>query len=245
MKKLPLLFSTFALASALFAETPKSTGWDTKLTTGLSLKSGNTESESYQAKLDLGKSINQTIFAFNFEGFYAQNETTDDDGYAYDEQTEGKVKANANVKQTWDAFYVYFDNAILHDDIADIQLRNIASVGIGSFLINQNEMKLFVDVGVSCVTERSDEDDTYPAFRFGQRFDYPLNESVKVWEKSEITAEMNSFDNTLISFEAGLESAITKTLAFGVTYQIDYDTEPNEGVEKFDSVLGMHLALSL
>ena len=102
-----------------------------------------------------------------------------------------------------------------------------------------------MDAGVAYVTERALEDDDYFALRFGERIDYKVNEIVSVWEKMEVTPEASDFGNALVAFEAGIESALTKTIAFGVTLKVDHDSEPNEGVERTDTVLGAHVALSL
>lgn len=220
-------------------------GWATKLTAGFSTKSGNTESDSYSGRVESGTTIGKTILAMLLEGNYAENETTDAEGVTKDEQTEGSAKFNANVKQRFDGFYLYADELATHDSIADIKLRNVASTGVGTFLADSDAFKFSVDAGVAYVTERALEDDDYFALRFGERIDYKVNEIVSVWEKMEVTPEASDFGNALVAFEAGIESALTKTIAFGVTLKVDHDSEPNEGVERTDTVLGAHVALSL
>ncbi|MDD4061328.1 MAG: DUF481 domain-containing protein [Kiritimatiellae bacterium] len=226
------------------AEAP-APGWATKVTAGFSTKSGNTESDSYSGRIETGKTIDNTILAMLLEGNYAENETTDAEGVTKDEQTEGSAKFNANVKQRFDGFYLYADELATHDSIADIKLRNVASTGVGTFLADSDAFKFSVDAGIAYVTERALEDDDYFALRFGERIDYKVNETVSVWEKLEVTPEASDFGNTLVAFEAGIESALTKTMAFGVTLKVDHDSEPNEGVERTDTVLGAHVALSL
>ena len=221
-------------------------GWATKLTAGFSTKSGNTESDSYSGRVESGTTIGKTILAMLLEGNYAENETTDAEGVTKDEQTEGSAKFNANVKQRFDGFYLYADELATHDSIADIKLRNVASTGAGTFLADTDAFKFSVDAGVAHVYEDvRDADDEYFALRFGERIDYKVNDAVGVWEKLEVTPEAADFGNTLVAFEAGIESALTKTLAFGVTLKVDHDSEPAEGVERTDTVLGAHVALSL
>lgn len=253
-----LVVSTMTVAIPLFAQVAAppadpapeanaaSKDWSTKLTAGFSTKSGNTESDSYTGRIEAGKTIDRTIINAMLEGNYAEAETVGADGTAESQQTEGSAKANANVKQRFDGFYLYADELAAHDSIADIKLRNVASKGAGTFLADTDAFKFSVDAGVAHVYEDvRDADDEYFALRFGERIDYKVNDAVGVWEKLEVTPEAADFGNTLVAFEAGIESALTKTLAFGVTLKVDHDSEPAEGVERTDTVLGAHVALSL
>lgn len=252
-----LMAGAFTAATPLFAQVAAPSadpapaaeevarGWATKLTAGFSTKSGNTESDTYSGRIEMGNTIDNTILAMLLEGNYAENETTDAEGVTTDEQTEGSAKFNANVKQRFDGFYLFADELATHDSIAEIKLRNIASTGIGTFLADSDDFKFTVETGVAYVTERAIEDDDYFALRFAERIDCKLSETVSVWEKLEVTPEASDFGNTLVAFEAGIESALTKTMAFGVTLKIDHDSEPNEGVEETDTVLGAHIALNL
>lgn len=250
-----MIAGAFTAAAPLFAQVAapppdpapeaEAAGWKTKVTAGFSTKSGNTESDAYSGRIESGTTINRTILAMMLEGNYAESETTDQNGAKRDEQTEGSATFNANVKQRFDGFYLFVDELASHDAIADIKLRNVATLGFGTFLADSDAFKFSIDAGAAYVVERAIENDDYVAFRFGERIDWKVNENVSAWEKLEITPEAADFGNTLFAFEAGIESALTKTLAFGVTLKIDHDTEPNEGGEKTDRVLGAHISLSL
>ncbi|MGI5868094.1 MAG: DUF481 domain-containing protein [Kiritimatiellia bacterium] len=219
--------------------------WATKLSFGFSMKSGNTESDAYSGRIESGITAHETIFAMMLEGNYAQNTTTDSEGVESDEQTEGNAKFNANVKQRFDGFYIYADELAQHDAIAEIKLRNVASVGLGTFLADSDAFKFSVDAGVAHVSERALKDEDYFALRFGQRLDWKPTDTVTVWEKIEVTPEPADFDNTLVAFEVGIESALTDRMSLGVTLTVDHDSQPNEDVERTDTVLGAHVSLSI
>lgn len=217
-----------------------------KLSMGLSTKTGNTESDSYSGRLEAGNTYNKTLVSFLAEGGYAESESVDADGKSQSNQTEGTAKVNGNVKQRFDGFYLFADETLFHDSIADIKLRSITSSGVGTFLADTDDFKFTVEVGGAYVYEDvKDVEDDYFALRFAERMDYKVNETVGMWEKLEVIPEASDFGNLLLSFEAGIDSKVTKNASFGVIFKVEHDAEPAEGVEETDTTLIAQVSYSL
>lgn len=220
------------------------TEWASKISLGADMKSGNTESDAFSGRVETEKFFGRTLLMSYVEGAYEETETKDSEGVKTKNTTTGNVRANLNVKRRFDGLFVFGDVSLLHDDVADVKLRGIESVGVGTFLIDSATTRFFVEGGLAYVHERTSEDDEYFALRFAERFDWQFSDTVKLWELVEAIPEIKDFGNVLITAEAGLETKITERLALSVKYRLLYDAEPSGGAEHTDRVFSTQLSLT-
>lgn len=216
-----------------------------KATLGFSSKTGNTESDAYTGRIEAEDTIGKTILYGLGEGNYAESQTINDAGVSETSQTEANAKLNLDVKQRFNGFFVFGDTILFHDEPAGIDLRAITSTGIGTFLADTEKFKFSIETGLAYVIERTDANDDYLALRFAERIDYRISEAVSAWERAEMTPEAQDFSNYLLSYELGIDSAISKTISFGLMMKVDYDAQPVEGTKKTDTVIGATVSFSI
>lgn len=220
--------------------------WFVKVGAGVTMKSGNTESDSYNARLETEKIDGDTIIRLLADGNYAESKIKDDDGSTHTSRTDGNAKINLNIKERFPGYYLFVDGLAFHDGPADIRFRGVASTGIGTFLADSETFKFSIDAGIAYVEERTKiENDDYWAFRFGNRLDYTFTETINFWQTTEYIVETGSCSNYLISSEFGVASALTKLISLNIIFKVDYDSEPPQGTDKTDRMLGAQIALTL
>ncbi len=219
--------------------------WVVKASAGLSSKSGNTDSDSYQARLETEQTFSKTLIRFLAEGNYAEAEITTSDGVRETTQTAGSARINLNIKQRFSRFYAYLDGIAFHDTPADIRFRGIASTGLGTFLADTDTLKISVDGGLAHVAERTRaEHDDYLALRLANRIDYIPSKSVSLWQTAEYLPQAEDFSNHLITTEFGISSALTRSLSLNVILQIAYDSDPATETDSTDRTLTAQVAVS-
>ena len=216
-----------------------------KATLGFSSKSGNTESDAYTGRIEAEDSIGKTILYGLAEGNYAESQTVNDAGVTETSQTEANAKINADIKQRFNGFFIFGDAILFHDEPAGIDLRAITSSGVGTFLADSDKFKFSIETGLAYVIERTDANDDYVALRFAERIDYQLSDAVSAWERAEMTPEAQDFGNYLLSYELGIDSAISKTISFGLMMKVDYDSQPVDNTQKTDTVIGATVSFSI
>lgn len=209
--------------------------WETKVSAGMTSKSGNTESRSVSGGLETAKLVGDTLLRAYAGGEYETKQTVDEDGYVLSERTVGNSKAAINVKERFDTFFLFADVSVFHDDMAGVRYRAIESVGIGVFLIETDNIAFSVETGVAYIHERAPAWDDYLGQRFAERLDWKADNTFRLWETVEAIPEFADSENVLASLEVGAESAINAILSLAVKLKMEYDSDPSEGIERTDS----------
>lgn len=220
--------------------------WFIKISAGLTTKSGNTESDSYSARLESEKIHGDTIIRMLADGNYAESKVKTDEGKSESSPTDGNAKLNLNIKERFPGYYLFIDGVAFHDGPADIRFRGVASTGIGTFLADSKIFKFSIDCGIAYVEERTKiENDDYWALRLGNRLDYTFSDAVSFWQSTEYLLETGDCGNYLLSTEFGVSSTLTKLISLNIIYKVDYDSEPPQGTDKTDRMLGAQIAFTL
>ena len=217
--------------------------WESKISAGVTFKSGNADSENFAGGMETAKLLGRTLFSASAEGAYETTYTRDEDGARQSDQTAGSARVVANIKQRFEDFFLFADVSLYHDDLSDVRYRAIESGGIGTFLLESNTLKFSVETGFAYIHERAPEPDEYLGLRFAERLDWELNESFSLWEKVEMIPELVELKNMLLSSELGVESAINASLSLAVKLKIEYDSDPSEAVETTDSLFMTQLTI--
>lgn len=208
--------------------------WETKVSAGMTSKTGNTDNENLFGGIETAKLAGDTLLRAYVDGLYETTETVDEDGNRLSERTVGNAKAAANVKERFDSFFLFADASIFHDDMAGVRYRAIESVGIGVFLVETDDVKFSIESGLAYIHERAPEWDDYLGQRFAERLDWKVDDTFRLWETAEAIPEFADPENVLASLEVGVESAINNILSLAVKLKMEYDSDPSEGIERTD-----------
>lgn len=195
--------------------------WDSTVAAGLNVTSGNSETLAANAAVTAERVGDVHEIRLGIEGNTGEAEI---DGV--DETTTQNAKAQAAYKYKFNGSYLYSDNSIFHDDIADIEYRLIVGVGVGYRVVDTERAKLGLEIGVAYVEEELNggtKDDTI-AGRIAVRHDQTLSEQSKCWLSAEYLPSVDDTDDYLFNGEAGVEAALNSTLSLRVVVQDRYDS---------------------
>jgi len=223
--------------SAAPAEAPKK--WDTTAAAALTLTRGNSESFMLTLGVDTSRKWDRNEVAAGISGGYGESKVKDD-----------TTKNSANVTSTeflqafgqfnhlfTERFYGALRLDGQYDGIAGIDYRFKVSPLAGYYLIKNTNMTLAVEGGPSLIMEnlKDQPSHAYWAARAGERFEYKLTASTKVWETLEYLPKVDQWsENYLVNFEAGIDTAITKHWSLRVVFQDQYASQPATGRKQND-----------
>ena len=99
----------------------------------------------------------------------------------------------------------------LRDIIADVDYRLTIGPGAGYYLIKATNTLLAVEAGGAFEAQKLDDkaDDTFATIRLAERFEYKINDHVRIWENAEILPQVDRFDSYLVNFEIGVEATLS------------------------------------
>ena len=155
--------------------------------------------------------------------------------------------ASIGGKTRWDhfftmTFYSYASLEALYDDIQNLDLRAIASIGAGEMIWKCNDDKSWaVEGGLSALYEDfSTEDDPRfsPAARAATIYKNILFDDLKFEEQLEILVPLDDPGAYLARSKTILGMPLCKDLALRLSLEITYQGDPPSGTEALD-ILGL------
>ena len=226
-----------------------SAGWETKISAGFETYSGNTDKDAANGRIGTQKSDGATVVAAFVEGAWEQQEKTyvREDGSTYkdDERTVGNAKFDANVKERLGGFFVYAAASGKHDGLSDLKYRFVESLGLGTYLVDEDTLKFPVEAGFAWVQEKTGrETDDYPALRLAERIDWKPSwaEGVAFYETASLLWDLDDTDRYLVAAEAGADVPVAGSFSLVFKVAVDYDSDPGAGIEKTDRKAIVQLA---
>lgn len=220
--------------------------WNTTFSFGGAMTRGNSDTLTANARLATEKLLGETLFNGSVEGAYGEAEQTDADGVTRDETNVQNAKAAFGLKQRFDGVYGFLDGFVLTDDIADIDYRGMPSIGLGTFLADEDGLRISVQAGVGYLWEKvGDVEDDYATYVFGERATYSLSETANLWEEVSYIGSFEDSSDSLVNAELGADAALNETLKLGVVLKYTYDNTPAPDTEKDDLSLTAQISFQL
>ncbi len=219
--------------------------WDNSLAFGYNMTSGNSDTQlvtilgkSYYEK---DKNIVDSTFMYNFgSDSNAKDETGDD-------TTRNDFRLlSAYNRLLDDRMYLGMGGKFFYDEIAQIDYRVFIDPSMGYYLLKDNTFKFRVEAGPSYIFEEVDSvKDDYLAPRLGDKFEYYLSCTSKLYQSAEILFDVNNSENYLVNAEVGIEAALSTELSLVFLVRETFDNEPAEGREKDDLAMISALKVSI
>ncbi len=217
-----------ALNAEDVAKVEKKTEWKTTAALGFTLTQGNSDTVLINADLLGLKKWERNELSAKLNGSYGQAESEKNNEVL-------QVMAQYNRLLGEADFYFYGKGDLLHDAVADVEYRFIASFGAGYYLVNRDKMKLSAEVGPGYILEKLGAgNNDYFKLRVGERFDYQISERARLWQSAEWLPEAADFANYLLIAEIGVESDLTKKMSLRVSLRDNYDNRPAPGRKSND-----------
>ncbi len=211
-----------AILLTVMATTLQAQDWDRTISAGLNLTRGNSDTMVTTAGFQAQKSGTPHEQRYSVTANYGE---TDIDGD--NEKTVGNANAKAEYKYKFNGSYVYANNSLLHDSVADIDYRLIAGGGGGYYLLQTDAAKLGVELGVAYIREEraNDPGDDSIALRLAARHDQTLGDTAKLWAAIEYLPTADDFDLYLLNSEVGAEAILNTSLNLRVVLLHRHDSD--------------------
>jgi putative salt-induced outer membrane protein YdiY len=198
---------------------PKPPPWDVTGNAGFSMTSGNSDTLLATAGILASRKWETSNLDLGLNGAYGE---TENERNVQTLRGFGQYDHDITERTFW-----YGRAELLHDGIADIEYRLTLSPGAGYYFIKKDRMFLRGEVGPSWIYERSGNDTRdYFAVRFAERFEYKISDRARIYQGIEFLPQVDRFENYLVNFEAGVESALTEKLSLNFVFISNYVSEP-------------------
>jgi putative salt-induced outer membrane protein YdiY len=241
MKK--LMIGLLALGVVAAAQAEGLSGFETSFNAGLTLTDGNSETLSANSSLITeGEKEGLGSVLAGVEANYGQDKK---DGAT--DRLVNDVKAYANTKKTLSKMtFASVDLSAVHDEIAAIDYRVVAGLGLGAYVVKNEKRELSFEAGPAYLWERLDGDrDHYMTLWFAERYTCQVSETAKIWQAVKYTPKASNFGTYLLSGELGIEAAVNSRVNLRLVLQDDYDSRPAAGKERNDLSLVAGLGINL
>lgn len=219
--------------------------WVKSLALGFNYTSGNSDTTNLSV---LGGASRETADdIIDIAAAYGYGEDRARDGEGEDSKNKDDFRANADYKYLLsDRIFVGVGANFLYDDISDVDYRVSLVPTVGYFLLKDEDFKLSVDAGPGYTFERvADIEDDYFSPKVGERFDWTISCTSKIYQKAEIFFDTNDSDNYLVNAELGLESALSSSLSLVFLVRDTLDNQPAADREKNDLAMITALKVAL
>jgi putative salt-induced outer membrane protein len=240
----PILLCAAFFAPAAHAQ------WTGKAELGFLNSSGNAESTSANAKLDLKREADKWINTFYLGALYGNNgEFTNAQRYEGRYQLDYKI----NDKLSWfsalrgekDYFsgFVYqatVSTGVAYKFIDNPNTKLSFALGAGYRRL-QNEILIKTDAG-EVIDRIEGDEESDPVGTLGSDYEHNFTENTKITNK--FLAESGS-ENTALQNDLALQVSMSKTLALAVGYGIRYNTDPPPLSETTDTLITVNLVYNI
>jgi putative salt-induced outer membrane protein len=242
------LAAAAVLLAPLFCTLPAHADWTGKGEAGLVIATGNTETETANAKLLFANEVGKWKHQFGGAALYA---SSDDEG-----TTAQRWEAFEQTDYNFSPRTFWFGAARYEDDeFSGFEYQAIVSTGIGRKFIDTDVTKFtgtagigykffetrdaFDDAGV--LIEPGDSDSEV-VFRGTLDYDHQLTTTTSVLDKFVVEA---GSENTFVQNDIALQVKMTDVLALAVGYSVRHNTDPPAGFEKTDTLTTVNLVYEL
>jgi len=218
------------------APAPETQRWVSSIALGVAVTGGNSDTSLFTGRFETKRVWEQDELNYFLEFAYGKN-----DGVENQNTAHTALNWKHTLKDPW---YFSATADLLHDSVADLAYRLTLGPAIGYYFIKNDATKLSGEFGPAYVRKDlyGTPADDFIALRFGEKFEHKFNDSVRMWQSLEVTPEIGDFENFQATFEIGVESALSKTLALRVVGQDRYDNQPAAGNRRNDTSLVASIA---
>ena len=209
------------------ADDKTKTAWHGDVALGLSVTQGNSKTLTSHGSATATKLMPADEFRLGVEGAYG----LDNFGATNETRNAENVHGFADYKHLFtDRFFGDLRVDALHDDIADIQNREIVGPALGYYFIKSDATRLSGVVGGGYEHLRQGgEDSSFFTLRIGERGEHSFGKQAKIWEEINYYPKVDDFTQYLLVSEAGGEAAINAHLSLRVVFQDSYNSTPAPG----------------
>jgi putative salt-induced outer membrane protein len=207
---------------------------------GLLMTTGNSETDSVNAKLGLKYEKDHLLGEVNLAALYSSEET-EENGIKEDRVSAEKYNYSAKIGYKFNpANYVFVNGDYEDDRFSGYDYKTTYAIGYGRKVIDNDTTKLDIEIGPGYrydVLEGGETNDE-AILRGYAMFSYKFSDAVSF--QQDLTVVTGS-DNTNTKSITALKSQIVGALSMKVSYKIDNNTDVPSDKEKTDTETSLTL----
>ncbi|MFC4993248.1 DUF481 domain-containing protein [Rubritalea tangerina] len=201
--------------------------WENSIDLGFSLSKGNTDNVLLRFGIQTEKKDGPDAYFGSLSYKYGEEES---------KANEDEILGKATWKHAFSGknfFGLRVDGR--RDAFADIDYRFSLNATYGYYWVDTETTIFSTELGMGLTTEdKGDGNSTYINGLFDQHFEHKFNDNAKVYQDLSFAPRIDHLDDYRIEFELGLETKITETIAFKVSFEDRYESIPAKGKKKND-----------
>ena len=206
--------------------------WNGSVALGLSMTKGNSKTLTANGAFDISKLWKSDEWHFGADGQYGINN--------FGAKTQEVVNAN-NIHGLVDYKHLFTERFFgdvrgdaWHDDVADLQNREIIGPALGYFFIKSGASRLSGDIGASFEHQRQGSgtnfnESSFITMHVGEHGEHNWGKQAKVWEDVQYLPKIDDFQTYLLISEAGVEAALNSQFSLRIVLQDRYNSVPAKG----------------
>lgn len=145
-----------------------------------------------------------------------------------------------------DRLYLGLAGSYFSDNQSDLDLRFDIAAVLGYHLIKTEKTKLSFEFGPGYAWEdQGGNSENFATVRFGERFEYQLNQRSKIWQSAVITPQVEDFGDYFLTLDAGIDIRLSEQWGIRTSLRYLYDSTPAAGQEEDDISLLFGLSYAL
>ena len=226
--------SAATLALLAFA-LPAAAQWTGKGEAGLAIANGNSDSRTANAKVTIGKQVDNWEHSAGLAGLYVRN---DGDTTARRWETFAQTRYSFGGGKTF-----WFGGARYEKDrFSGFDHQGVINAGLGHKFFDSDTTKLSGQAGVGYkfleILGTPNEKDSSVVGTAGLDFSHQLTETTSLTNK--FGAEIAS-DNNFLQNELGFAVKVSNRIALSLGYAVRHNTDPPAGFKKTDTLSTVNL----
>lgn len=214
--------------------------WKATAELGAIATSGNTESTSFQGKVDATHELRRWKNQYVFSTLFQEDEITQADGSTETETTAEKFSASVKsaYKLARDNTNLFVFGSHTDDEFGSYSTYSTIAVGYGARLYDAETMQLDVELGPGYYwAEQEFEDGTSESedgaiIRGAAQYEWQLTDNA---EFKQVLSVESGQDNTRTVSDTSLSARINSSMQMKVGFNLSTDTEVAPGKEKTDT----------
>jgi putative salt-induced outer membrane protein YdiY len=203
------------------------TQWHGEAALGLSVTQGNSKTLTGHGSASATKLLTTDEFRLGADGAYGLNNL----GATNETRNAENVHGFAEWKHLFtERLYGDLRVDAMHDDVADLQNRELVGPAIGDYFIKSDRTRLSAEVGAGYEHQRQNgQDSNFITMRVGERGECSFTKAWKGWEEITYLPKVDDFMTYLLIAEVGTEAALNAHLSLRVVFDDTYNSKPALG----------------
>ena len=255
MKRL-LLVCTIGLCTHVYAEDDEKL-LHTEAEFGFINTSGNTDATSLNGKLNIKTDLENWIHTFVLEGFFKEDQVTNDSGETETQTTAEKYftsfQSDYKIDKENASFFAF--GSYTEDKFSGFDFQSTLAIGYSDAIFKNDSSHLTYNIGPGYTVNRIEAVDPVTMEEFGDTTEtvvvhvtaeylYRFSENAKFTQTITSDISTDSDENTKTKAVSAITSQLNGSLALKVSYTLENNSQVAEGKRETDTKTAVTLVLT-